>query len=420
VTEQQEAARRQRFLADAGEALSSSLDYEVTLEQVARLAVGPFADWCAIELPNDHGELEQVALVHSNPGRVADARAFRERYPPDRSSPIGTAAVMRSGEPQLITELTDETLAAAGRDAEQLDAIRSLGIRSAMIVPMIAGGRALGVLSFVFAESGRRYGERDLAFARQLAGRAATAIENARLYTERAEVARTLQASLLPAELPQVHGWRFAADYRPGQRGADVGGDFYAVFAVEDGSMAVLGDVTGMGVTAAALTSLVRHTAKTAAAFEPRPCAVLEVVNRALREHPGVAPVTMLCALLREGELTLAVGGHPLPLLKRPGRACEKVGTPGLLLGVVDEYEVVEEVTIGFAPGDSLLLFTDGVTDAPGGDGGGRFGESRLRAAVDTARPEPDALLGAVSAALEEFACEDGRDDRAMLALQRT
>jgi sigma-B regulation protein RsbU (phosphoserine phosphatase) len=217
-----------------------------------------------------------------------------------------------------------------------------------------------------------------------------------------------------------VSGWRFAADYRPGQRGAEVGGDFYDVFSVADGHMAVLGDVTGMGVTAAALTALVRHTAKTAAAFDSRPSAVLTVVNRALRQHPSVAPVTMLCARLRDGGLTLAVGGHPLPLLKRPGRPCEKAGASGMLLGVVDDYETVAEVTIGLDRGDAMLLYTDGVTDAPGGSGGGRFGESRLLAAVDAAPPEPGDLLDAVSAALEEFACAEGGDDRAMLALQRT
>jgi serine phosphatase RsbU (regulator of sigma subunit) len=188
-----------------------------------------------------------------------------------------------------------------------------------MVVPVITCGKALGAMTFVFGESGRRYGERDLAFAMQLAGRAATAIENARLYTERFAVAQTLQASLLPEALPEVPGWRFAADYRPGQRGAEVGGDFYDVFAVEGGHLAVLGDVTGMGVSAAVLTSLVRHTAKTAAAFDPRPSAVLAVVNGALRQRPSLAPVTMLCALLRGSELTLAVGGHPLPLLKRAG-----------------------------------------------------------------------------------------------------
>jgi phosphoserine phosphatase RsbU/P len=127
--------------------------------------------------------------------------------------------------------------------------------------------------------------------------------------------------------------------------------------------------------------------------------------------------VTMLCALLREGELTLAVGGHPLPLLKRAGRPSEKVGRTSLLLGAVDDYTRAEEATIALDPGDTLLLFTDGVTDTPGA--GGRFGDVRLRAAVDAAPADPAALLAAVSNALEQFAEGTGLDDRAMLALSR-
>jgi GAF domain-containing protein len=417
ITEQHESELRQRFLAEAGDALASSLEYEETLQRVATLAVGPFADWCAVELPDEDGVPQQVALVHSDPARVAAAHEFRERYPPDPDSPQGAAAVMRTGEAQLIATVDDELLRAAARDHHHLRAMRSLGIRSAIVVPMLTGGRALGAMTFVFSESGRRYDGTHVTFAQDLASRAATAIENARLYTERAEVARTLQASLLPEELPDVPGWRLAAHYRPGQRGADVGGDFYDVFAVEGGHMALLGDVTGMGVTAAALTSLVRHTAKTAAAFDPRPSAVLELVNRALRQRPRVAPVTMLCALLREGTLTLAVGGHPLPLLKRAGKPPEKIGEPGLLLGAVPDYEGGEEVAIELAPGDVAIFYTDGVTDAPGS--GGRFGDARLREVVEGAPRDARGLLATIGAALDEFANATGQDDRAMLALER-
>jgi GAF domain-containing protein len=418
VTEQHETAMRQRFFAEAGEALSSSLDFEETLQAVARLAVPRLADWCAVEMPDDRGRLQQVAIAHVDPGMVERARDLRVRYPPDPSAPIGPYAVMRSREAQLVTEVPDSLLVQAAEDDEHLEALRALNIRSGMSLPMITGGRVLGVMTFVYSESGRVYRDGDLAFAQELAARAAAAIENARLYTERSEVAHTLQASLLPEELPEVEGWRFAADYRPGERGADVGGDFYDVFAVEDGHMALLGDVTGKGVAAAALTALVRHTAKTAAAFDSRPSAVLSVVNRALRQRPQIAPVTMLCARLRGGELTLAVGGHPLPLLKRAGGRSEKVGRSGLLLGATEEYTDADDIALTLAPGDTLLLYTDGVTDTPGAQS--RFGDARLRAAVDEAPPEPGELLAAVSGALDRFAAGGGLDDRAMLALHRT
>jgi serine phosphatase RsbU (regulator of sigma subunit)/PAS domain-containing protein len=418
VTQEREAELRQRFLAEAGAALASSLDYQETLQRVARLAVPTLADWCAIELPDDHGVLQQVALVHTDPARVDAAREMRARYPPDPDAATGTPAVMRTGVPQLIAEIPDSMLTDAIADPVRREAVRALDIRSIMVVPMTSGGHTLGAMTFVFSESGRRYTEHDLAFAQELAARAATAIENARLYTERSEVAHTLQASLLPEALPEVPGWRFAADYRPGQRGAEVGGDFYDVFPVDGGHIVLLGDVTGKGVIAAALTSLVRHTARTAAAFDPCPSSVLAVVNRALRQRPKLAPVTMLCGLLRGDELTLAVGGHPLPLLKRGNRPAEKIGVTGLLLGAVHDYAGAEDVTVALAPGDTLLLYTDGVTDTPGAEG--RFGDERLRAAVDAAPLDPDALLAAVSAALDAFARGTVLDDRAVLVLHRT
>jgi len=418
VTQEREAELRQRFLAEAGAALASSLGYEETLQRVARLAVPALADWCAVELPDDRGRLQQVALVHADPARVAAARELRERHPPDPDAPAGTPAVMRTGEPQLVAEIPDSMLVEASSDPGWLEAVRALDIRSMMIVPMTSGGTVLGAMSFVFSESGRRYTEHDVAFAQELAARAATAIENARLYTERSEVAHTLQASLLPDALPDVPGWCFAADYRPGQRGAEVGGDFYDVFAVEGGHMVLLGDVTGKGVTAAALTSLVRHTARTAAAFDPRPSAVLALVNRALRQRPKLAPVTMLCGLLHGDQLTLAIGGHPHPLLKRGQPTCETIGVTGLLLGAVQDYADAEDVTVVLLPGDTLLLYTDGVTETPGA--ADRFGEERLRTVVDDAPPDPEGLLAAVSAALDAFARGTVLDDRAMLVLHRT
>jgi len=183
---------------------------------------------------------------------------------------------------------------------------------------------------------------------------------------------------------------------------------------VAGGHLVLLGDVTGMGVTAAALTSLVRHTARAAAAFDP---GVLEHVNNALRRRPQIAPVTMVCGLLERGAISLAVGGHPLPLLKRVNGACAKVGASGLLLGAVEDYAGGGEVTIAPDAGDTLLLYTDGVTDTPGDDG--RFGEARLCRAIDAAPAEPRTLLRAASATLDAFAHGDRLDDRAMLALQR-
>ena len=417
VTEQEEAALRVRFLAEAGRVLGSSLDADETLQRVARLVVPRMADWCAIELPDERGELEQVALAHVDPALVETARVLRERWPPRPDTPSSPYEVLRTGEAQLLAEVPDALLEAVVTDPEQLAAVRELGLNSALTVPMIARDRTLGVMSFVFSESGRRYTERDIAFLQELAGRAATAIENARLYTERSQVARTLQDSLLPEQLRDVPGWHFAAGYQAGQRGSEVGGDFYDSFPVAGGHMVLLGDVTGKGVRAAALTSLVRYTARTAAGYDPAPSAVLARVNGALRERPLLAPVTMLVALLRDGEALLGVGGHPLPLLRRAAGGTEPVGRTGMLLGAVHDYELAEDVVVPLGAGDVLLLYTDGVTDTPGEHD--RFGEERLRAALTAAPPDPDAVLGAVFAALDDFATGDMQDDRAILVVQR-
>ena len=161
-------------------------------------------------------------------------------------------------------------------------------------------------------------------------------------------------------------GWRFAADYRPGQRGAEVGGDFYDVFPVEDGHVVVLGDVTGKGVRAAALTSLVRYTARTAAAFDPRPSAVLAQVNRALRQRPRLAPVTMVCgAAARRASSRSRSAGTRSRCSSAPAAVREARRDRACCSAPCDDYEARTDVTVPLAPGDTLLLYTDGVTDRP-------------------------------------------------------
>ena len=242
--------------------------------------------------------------------------------------------------------------------------------------------------------------------------------EERRAFSELSDVAATLQASLLPEALPDVPGWELAAHYRPGQRGAQVGGDFYDVFGVEGGHMVLLGDVTGKGVAAAALTALVRHTAKTGASFDARPAAVLGLVNRVLCQRPRRAPVTMLCGLLRGDELVLAAGGHPAPLRRRGADgAVEELDAGGVILGAVDEDGGWEEATIAIGPGDTLLLYTDGVTDTPGETD--RFGDARLVATLTAAPEGAAALLASITTELDAFARGSAIDDRAMLALRR-
>jgi PAS domain S-box-containing protein len=419
VTEAKDAELRQRFLAEAGQLLASSLDYQQTLERIARMLVPRLADWCGIEVLDEHDEPQQVAVAHADPAKVEMAHELRKRYPPDPDSPTGVRAIMRGAPAELYPEIPDEMIVAAAQDDAHLRLIRELGMRSAMAVPMRIGNQTLGVITLVSAESGRVFDDDDLAFAEDLALRAATAIQNARLFAAQERIAHTLQSSLLPERLPEVIGWETDAAYQAGERGADVGGDFYDVLPVASGHLVVLGDVTGKGIEAAALTSLVRHSARMAARFDPRPARVLALVNQVLREQPQLSLVTVVCALVEaEGDqarLTVASAGHPLPLLLRPGEVPAPVGDHGVLLGVAGE-EDWSETPVRMSAGDTVLFYTDGVTETPGD--GTRFGERRLREAMSRGGGGPAELLQEVERALRTFQAGATLDDRAMLALR--
>ena len=195
IDDRKRAENAQALLVEASAVLGSSLDYRSTLAQVAELAVPRLADWCGIDVVEEDGSLRQLAIVHTDPTKLTFALELQERYPPDPESENGAAAVVRSGEPQLMPEIPDELLVAATKDEQHLELIRELGLRSWMCVPLIARGRTLGAISLVAAESGRRYGREDLRLAEDLARRAATAIDNAQLYREaeeRAQSARVL------------------------------------------------------------------------------------------------------------------------------------------------------------------------------------------------------------------------------------
>jgi PAS domain S-box-containing protein len=174
----------QRFLAEASEVLSSSLDYRETLASVARLAVPTLADWCAVDVLEDDGSVERLAVAHPDPRKVPLAYKLEERYPPEPGEPGGVQGVLREGRPVFYPEISDEMLEATARDEEHLKLLREIGFTSVILVPMIAHGRTLGVVTLVSAESGRHYGEADLMLAEELARRAALAVDNARLYAE--------------------------------------------------------------------------------------------------------------------------------------------------------------------------------------------------------------------------------------------
>jgi PAS domain S-box-containing protein len=182
---QRRLAEDQRFVAEASELLASSLEYERTLANVAALAVPQFADWCTIDMLEPDGSLSRLAIAHVDPEKIQLADELAEKFPPDPDAPYGVPNVIRTRRPELFSEIPDELLVEATTETpELLDLLRGLGLRSSMCVPLIARERVLGTVTFVAAESGRRYDERDLATAQDLARRAATAVDNALLFRE--------------------------------------------------------------------------------------------------------------------------------------------------------------------------------------------------------------------------------------------
>jgi PAS domain S-box-containing protein len=419
LTEVKRAELTQRMLARAGELLSSSLDYERTLQQVAELAVPELADWCAVSLPDGHGFLRSVAVAHADAEKVAFARRIGERYPTPIDAPTGAAQVLRDGRAQVANDVTDEMLAAAAQDAEHLELLRSVGLRGGIVVPMAAGGAIVGALTLVSAESGRRFNDADVALAEELARRAGTAVENARLYTERSNIARTLQTSLLPGRLPRMPGWAAATLYRPAGDENWVGGDFYDAIEVGGGWLAIVGDVAGRGAPAAALTGLARHTLRTAATLLDDPLDAVGTLNQELLTREEMSLCSVAAVLLCDGDAGAATAqiicaGHPLPLLVRGG-AVRPIGNFSPMLGAyaIDEWK---RASVDLEPGDVLVLFTDGVFDAVGAVE--RFGEERLERTLHGTTDAHDAVAR-IDAALSAFAVGEQADDTAVLAVQR-
>ena len=244
-------------------------------------------------------------------------REFGERHPTRLSDPTGPAQVIRSGKALLVPEITEQLLERVRPPEDQLLLVRELRVRSLVIVPLaIAGQPPIGTLTLATAQSGRLFDDAALALAEELGRRAATAVENARLYTERSRIAATLQRSLLPPELPEIPGFRLAGLYRPAGEQNEVGGDFYDAFEVPAAGWSLVGDVAGRGAEAAALTSLSRYTLRAVGKLLADPIAALGQLNAALRERPSLSLVSVCCAAAarvrrRAPRRCLVLAGHP-------------------------------------------------------------------------------------------------------------
>jgi PAS domain S-box-containing protein len=184
ITERKRAEDAQRFLAEASGLLANSLDYETTLGSVAKLAVPNLADWCVVHIVGDNEQVQQLAVAHSDPAKEKAARLMQERYPVDRNGNIGVPNVLRTGRSEFYPVVNPERLALVARNNEMADALNRLGLKSCMIVPLVARNRTLGTITLATAESNRYYDANDLTLAENVAHRIALAVDNARLYRE--------------------------------------------------------------------------------------------------------------------------------------------------------------------------------------------------------------------------------------------
>lgn len=396
-------------------------DYEPMLQRLAELIVPALADWCAVDLLEEGGSIRRLAISHADPSKAAFAKKLKELAPdPNGSAPV--VEVLRTGRSDLQTTVTEKRLQAAARNSEHLLLLREIGHLSSMIVPLSARGRVFGTMTLVSAESGRKFGPSDLVLAEDLARRAAISIDNARLYHETNRIARTLQQSLLPPGVPEIPEVDLATLYLPAGEGTEVGGDFYDVFSTGRGGWAVvIGDVCGKGADAAAMTGLARHTIRAAAMQTRKPTRVLGMLNEAMiQSNPSNRFLTVAYSRIRPAQqrlhLTVACGGHPLPLIVRSGGIVEAAGRPGTLIGLFPDAEINEK-PVDLLPGDAVVFYTDGVTEARSKSG--TYGEARLRSLLKScAGMGADQILRTVKGSIEDFQEGGLRDDVALIVVR--
>jgi PAS domain S-box-containing protein len=422
ITEVKRLQLAESFIAEASQVLASSMDYEETLQRVARLTVPRIADWCAIDLVGEQGEIEPVAVHHTDPQRLALAQRLDRDYRPALDEPLGVPDVIRTGSARIFTEIPPAALASYARDPEHLELLRAIGATAVIIVPMAGARKTIGAITLVSSDSTRRLSAHDLALAERLGRHAGTAVENARIYTERTQIARTLQRALLPESFPDIPGVRIRALYSAAGELNEVGGDFYDVFEYDAGRwMLVIGDVGGKGPRAAGVTSLARHTLRAAAMSGQSPMGMLGTLHQALRRQSSRSDFCTVCLVILDptpagARLTITLAGHPQPLVVSRDGEATRVGRPGTLLGIIDPLKL-QECEVHLDADQTLLLYTDGVTEA--GRSQGQLGEEGLlELCRQGAEHELPQLLRHIETAALKRAQGKPRDDIALLALR--
>ncbi|HEX4838759.1 MAG TPA: GAF domain-containing SpoIIE family protein phosphatase [Solirubrobacteraceae bacterium] len=368
-SERRRAGEAKELLAVAGGVFDRSLDPRQTMRAIASIAVPRLAEMCVINLLREDGTVGDTVAVAVREEAVTQLESLRAKHPLDLDGEHPVARAIRSREPVVVHDLTDaRTLEQIAPESEYREFIAWSGYHSAVVMPLIARGRLLGALSFFYIHDGRHYDPEHLALMRDLADRAAMALDNASLYAARTQLARTLQRSLLPETLPVLEGVALSSAYHPAGEGSEVGGDFYDVFATPFGCWLVVGDVCGKGPEAAAVTALVRHSIRAFAFVRASPAQVLGAVNEVMLGHDlahRFATVVVVRLDLRRDPVkaTIAGAGHPPPLLLGVDGLARCPSAHGMMLGVRSGSNVVD-IELELAPGSTLVLYTDGLLDA--------------------------------------------------------
>ncbi|MFD2092606.1 SpoIIE family protein phosphatase [Blastococcus deserti] len=419
--EAERAQERLALMAEATSTLIATLDMTELLDRLARMCVPHLADWVYVTLLDEYGGIRDAVARHRD-GREADLQEFTSLHvlhlPPMSPSRRSIA----TSQPVLLPEVTQEILEEAVTSPGARKAFRRLGGSSVLTVPMVARRRTLGAIALVRSSAGQAFTREDLELVEDLTGRAALAMDNVRLYQREHTVADTLQRSLLPV-LPEIRGIEAAAHYVSASSAADVGGDFYDLLDLPDGSVGiVVGDVVGHDVAAAAAMGHLRGVLRACVwdAEDPDPGRVLARVDR-LVQGLRVAPLaTMVYArAIRPSspgapwQLHVANAGHPPMLLRAPdGEMRLLEGITGMLVGVATAIER-DTVVLEVPPGSTLVAYTDGLIERPGADLDHGIAELRERLAAAPPGAGPRELCdAAVSGGL------DHRDDVALIAVR--
>jgi PAS domain S-box-containing protein len=426
--ETERARARLSTLVEATTQLAATLDLEEALDRLASISVPRMADWVAINLVDAHGKLYHTTVRHRDGLEDLVAR-FAELQPVSLNDRSGVYRILAGSEPILLAEASPESVAGNFTDPEMVAVVAGLGLGSVIYVPLISRlQRIVGTMILVATPTGRRFNKEDLEAAADLGRRAGLTIDHARIYEHEHRAAVTLQRSLLP-HLPVVRGTTIAARYLPGEDTADVGGDFYDVLPLPDGSIGfAIGDVVGHDMTAAAamghLRGILRACAWDDAEDEDgqnNPGLVLDRVDQLVQRLDVASLATLFYGRLTLGSasgeraiLRYANAGHPDPLLRSPtGSVTRLTGGAGVLLGVAD-VGPRPSAEVGIEPGSTLIGYTDGLVERRGTDidEGIEALAKTLASLPADIEPEPEASR------LVATASTDRDDDIALLVLR--